>query len=169
MTAPATAFIGLGGNLGDAATILRQAMEALKRLPQTRLVRGSRLYRTPAWGMEQQPDFINAAAMVDTSLCPRALLDALLGIERDFGRRRDGAPRWGPRLLDLDLLLYADARIDEPGLTLPHPHLHERAFVLVPLIEIAPDIEIPGHGPARNAARVLSTDAIHPLEVIIGP
>ena len=169
MTAPAIAYIGLGGNLGDAATILRQAMAALKALPQTRLVRGSGLYRTPAWGMEQQPDFINAAAMVETLLAPRALLEGLLGIERDFGRRREGATRWGPRLLDLDLLLYGDIRIDEPGLTLPHPYLHERGFVLVPLLEIAPEAEIPGLGSARDAARALRTDDIRPLEVIIGP
>ena len=105
-------------------------------LPQTRLMRASKLYRTPAWGVAEQPDFINAAALLETRLPPRDLLDALLDIERSFGRERHGSERWGPRVLDLDLLLYDSAVIDEPGLRVPHPHLHERAFALLPLVEI---------------------------------
>jgi 2-amino-4-hydroxy-6-hydroxymethyldihydropteridine diphosphokinase len=113
--------------------------------------------------VETQPDFVNAAALLDTTLEPRALLDALLGIERAFGRER--RERWGPRTLDLDLLLYADAVIDVPGLHVPHPHLHERAFVLRPLADIAPDAMVPGQGWVADllarvdASRCLPLDA----------
>jgi 2-amino-4-hydroxy-6-hydroxymethyldihydropteridine diphosphokinase len=141
------AYVGLGGNLGDAAATLRAAIDALDTLPETRLLRASRLYRTPAWGHREQADFVNAVAGLDTALEPRALLDALLDLERGFGRDRGAeAVRWGPRSLDLDLLLYGDRVIDEPGLHVPHPHLHERAFVLVPLFAIAPDLAIPDRG-----------------------
>jgi len=121
------AYVGLGSNLGDSADIVRAAMVALAGLPGTRLVRASRLYRTPAWGMTAQPDFINAAAMIETRLSPPDLLAAMMGIERDAGRERcqDGSDRWGPRTLDLDLLLYGDQVIEQPGLRVPHPHLHE--------------------------------------------
>ena len=163
MTDPAVAFVGLGGNLGDAAATLRAAVQALDGWPHTRVVRASRLFRTPAWGLEDQADFINGVAMLETTLGARELLDALLATERQFGRERDPAQRWGPRTLDLDLLLYADEVIDMPGLRLPHPHLHERAFALVPLLEIAPDILIPGHGPAQRALDGLETSAIQPL------
>jgi 2-amino-4-hydroxy-6-hydroxymethyldihydropteridine diphosphokinase len=163
MTHPVIAFVGLGGNLGDAVATLRSAVQALAGLPETRLLQASRLYRTPAWGLQQQPDFINGVAMLETQLDPRALLEALLGVERDFGRQREAASRWGPRTLDLDLLLYGDAVIDEPGLQVPHPHLHERAFALVPLLEIAPDILIPGQGRARDALSKLDISAIESL------
>ena len=163
MTDPAIAFVGLGGNLGEAAGTLRAAVQVLDGLPHTRVVRASRLFRTPAWGLEDQADFINGVAMLETTLGARELLDALLATERQFGRERDPAQRWGPRTLDLDLLLYADEVIDMPGLRLPHPHLHERAFALVPLLEIAPDILIPGHGPAQRALDGLETSAIEPL------
>ena len=163
MTDPAIAFVGLGGNLGDAAATLRAAVQVLDGLPHTRVVRASRLFRTPAWGLEDQADFINGVAMLETTLGARELLDALLATERQFGRERDPAQRWGPRTLDLDLLLYADEVIDKPGLRLPHPHLHERAFALVPLLEIAPDILIPGFGPAQVALDGLETSAIQPL------
>lgn len=147
MSAAVHACIGLGGNVGDVAATLRDALAALDALPGTRLLRASRFYRTPAWGVEAQPDFINAAAVVETTLAPRALLDALLAIERGHGRERaaDGS-RWGPRTLDLDLLLYGDAVIDEPRLAVPHPQMHLRAFVLVPLAEVAPGAEVPGRG-----------------------
>lgn len=160
-----TCFVGLGGNLGDAAANLREAFAALGRLPGTRLLRASRLYRTPAWGVTAQPDFVNAVAMIDTALAPSALLQHLLRIERDAGRHRlaDGSDRWGPRTLDLDLLLYGDQVIDTPGLTVPHPHLHERAFVLVPLLEIAPDTRIPGHGAAADAFAAMATGDIQAL------
>ena len=157
------AFVGLGANLGDAALTLRQAIGVLGRLPQTTLVQASRLYRTPAWGMEDQPDFINAVVKLETRLTAHELLEALLATEREFGRDRLDATRWGPRTLDLDLLLYADATIDQPGLHVPHPHLHQRAFALVPLLEIAPAARIPGYGPARDAVSELDLSNIHPL------
>lgn len=164
MTGPVVAFVGLGGNLGEVAATLRTATDALARLPGTRLLRASGLYRTPAWGLEQQPDFINGVVALETRLDPRELLDELLRIERESGRERDGGPRWGPRTLDLDLLLHGDAVVDQPGLRLPHPHLHERAFALVPLLEIAADILIPGQGSARDALSRLETSAIEALE-----
>jgi len=148
-----TAYIGLGSNLGDSAAVLRAALRALDALPRSRLLRASRLYRTAAWGRTDQPDFLNAVAAVETGLPASELLAAMLGIEREAGRARsvDGSDRWGPRTLDLDLLLYGQARIDGVGLHVPHPHLHERAFALVPLLEIAPDVSIPGVGLARDA------------------
>jgi len=164
MTAAAIAYVGLGGNVGEVATTLREAFDALDALPQTRLVRASRLYRTPAWGRREQPDFVNAAAKLETRLDARALLDALLDLERDFGRDRSReGERWGPRIVDLDLLLFGDATIDETGLHVPHPHLHERAFVLVPLFEIAPDTVIPGHGTVRAAHDAVAKDGIEAL------
>lgn len=155
------AAIGLGGNLGDAATTLREAFQALDQLPGTRLLRTSPLFRTPAWGNVDQSDFVNAAALVDTALPARALLDALLDLERRFGRRREAGAQWGPRILDLDVLLYGDAVLDEPGLRVPHPHLHERAFALLPLARIAPEMEVPGRGSvAKLLAAVDASDCI---------
>lgn len=156
-------FVGLGANLGDAAAAVGAAIAALARIPDTRLVRASRLYRTPAWGVIDQPDFINAVALVDTAREPLALLDDLLAIERDAGRDRSATARWGPRALDLDLLLYGDRTLDAPGLRVPHPHLHERAFVLVPLLEIAPDACIPGLGPARDRVTAMETAGVQAL------
>lgn len=146
MSPPVDAWIGLGANLGDPAQAIRRAFDALASLEDTRLVATSRLYRTPAWGVTAQPDFVNAVAHLSTRLTPRALLERLLEIERNAGRDRRDAPRWGPRALDLDLLLHGDATSDAPDLTLPHPHLHERAFVLVPMAELAPALVVPGHG-----------------------
>ena len=163
MTTPVIAFVGLGGNLGDPAATLGTALQALDEVQGTRLLRASRLYRTPAWGVEQQPDFINAVAMLETSLGAQALLESLFVIERRHGRVREAEQRWGPRTLDLDLLLYGDAVIDEPGLRVPHPHLHERAFALLPLLEIAADVEIPGRGLARNAVSLLEKSNIQSL------
>ena len=159
------AFVGLGANLGDAVATVQAAFGALDALPGTRVLRASRLYRTPAWGKTDQPAFVNAAAVLETELDARALLDAMLSIERDFGRDRasDGSDRWGARTLDLDLLLYGIDAIDEPGLRVPHPHLHERAFALVPLIEIAPDLVIPGHGRAADLVAAMVTGDIHAL------
>jgi 2-amino-4-hydroxy-6-hydroxymethyldihydropteridine diphosphokinase len=159
MSTSVHAAIGLGGNLGDAAATLRQAFEALDRLPGTRLLRASPLYRTPAWGNTDQPDFVNAAAMVDTTLTARALLDALLELERRFGRRREAGAQWGPRFLDLDVLLYGDAVIDEPGLRIPHPHLHERAFALLPLARIAPGLDVPGRGSVATLLAAVDASA----------
>ncbi|MFT4248642.1 MAG: 2-amino-4-hydroxy-6-hydroxymethyldihydropteridine diphosphokinase [Pseudomonas sp.] len=155
--------IGLGANLGDAPSVVRQALAALSGLPRTRLLAASRLYRTPAWGREQQPDFINAVALLDTALPAEPLLDHLLGIEQDFGRIRLPAERWGPRTLDLDLLLYGEQRIELPRLRVPHPHLHERAFVLVPLAEIAPEATIPGHGTVKTVLAGVDACEIEPI------
>ena len=157
------AAVGLGGNLGDAARTLRDVVVALGQLPDTRLVQASRLYRTPAWGVTAQPDFINAVALLETGLSAQALLHALLAIERQFGRVRIEGERWGPRTLDLDLLLHGDAVIDEPGLRVPHPHLHERAFALLPLLEVWPEAVIPGVGVARDCAAAMAADGINPL------
>ncbi|TWI04746.1 2-amino-4-hydroxy-6-hydroxymethyldihydropteridine diphosphokinase [Luteimonas cucumeris] len=161
---PGTCFVGLGGNIGDAAATLRAAFDELAALPGTRLLRASQLYRTPAWGMERQPDFINAVAMLDTRLAPQSLLEHLLAIECRHGRVREDGQRWGPRTLDLDLLLYGDAVTDQPGLHVPHPQMHLRAFVLRPLVEIAPDAIIPGVGPAAAALEALADDGIRPLQ-----
>jgi len=158
VNAPACAWVGLGGNVGDPIATVRAAIEALSRLPDTCLLRASRLYRTPAWGLPDQADFINAVALLETSLAPRALLEHLLGIERAFGRER--RERWGPRILDLDLLLHGDSLVDEPGLHVPHPHLHERAFALLPLLDVSPDVAIPRHGLARDALSALACEGI---------
>ncbi|RNF85143.1 2-amino-4-hydroxy-6-hydroxymethyldihydropteridine diphosphokinase [Montanilutibacter psychrotolerans] len=165
MNPPVIAYIGLGANLGEAAQTVQAAFAALGRLAGCRLLAASRLYRTPAWGMTEQPDFINAVAQIETTLAPEVLLDRLLQVEREAGRERrsDGGDRWGPRTLDLDLLLYAERIIDVPGLRVPHPHLHERAFALLPLVEIAPDIAIPGVGSARDA---LATMAMGDIEAL---
>jgi 2-amino-4-hydroxy-6-hydroxymethyldihydropteridine diphosphokinase len=165
VNAATIAFVGLGGNVGDAAACVRAAFDALGGLPDTRLLRASRLYRTPAWGITAQADFVNAVAMLQTSLAPLALLGHLLRIEHAAGRDRrdDGSDRWGPRTLDLDLLLYGDEVIEVPGLRVPHPHLHERAFVLVPLLEIAPDLWIPGRGAAAEALAAMATGDIQAL------
>ncbi|MXV10633.1 2-amino-4-hydroxy-6-hydroxymethyldihydropteridine diphosphokinase [Xanthomonas sp. LMG 8992] len=160
---PVQACIGLGGNLGDAAATLRTALAALDTLPQTRLLRASQLYRSPAWGREDQPDFVNAAALVTTTLPAPALLQALLDLEHRHGRQRQPGERWGPRTLDLDLLLYAEAVIDLPGLQVPHPFLHQRAFVLLPLAEIAADAVIPGHGTVRDVRDRIETGGIAPI------
>ncbi|MFC6185891.1 2-amino-4-hydroxy-6-hydroxymethyldihydropteridine diphosphokinase [Pseudoxanthomonas japonensis] len=157
------ACIGLGANLGDAADTLREAVEALDHREGITVREVSRFYRTPAWGREDQPDFINAVALLETSLTPRALLERLLAVETEFGRHRPDGERWGPRTLDLDLLLYGDAVIDEPGLRVPHPHLHERAFALVPLLDVLPEARIPGYGAARDAVSVLEMSNIRPL------
>ena len=135
------AFVGLGGNVGDVAGAFASAAAQMDALPGTQLLRVSRRYRTPAWGMAAQPDFLNAVAMLETSLPARELLDELLAVERAHGRDRMRETRWGPRTLDLDLLLYGDETVDEPGLRVPHPHLHERAFALRPLLALSEVVE----------------------------
>lgn len=146
-----TAFVALGSNLDDPAAHIRRALDALAGLPETRLQRHSSLYRNPPAGYRDQPDFVNAVARIETRLAPRELLDRLLAIEQVQGRVR-AAPN-GPRTLDLDLLLYGDQTLQEPGLTIPHPRMLERAFVLVPLVEIAPDAMVPGSGRAADLVR----------------
>lgn len=157
------AYIGLGANLGDAEATVRAALVALHALPATRCLAASRLYRTPAWGRLDQPAFVNAAAALETSLAPEALLDALLALERSHGRERLDGERWGPRTLDLDVLLFGAAVIDSPRLRVPHPHLHERAFALLPLAEIAPQAPIPGHGTVQAALAQLETGGLVPI------
>ena len=142
------AFVGLGANLGDPESQVRGAIAALGGLPRTRLLAASSLYRSAPVGVGEQPDFINAVAKVETALAARELLDELLTVEARAGRERPypGAPR----TLDLDLLLYGDRLIDEPGLVVPHPRMHERAFVLLPLAEISADISVPRKGSVKT-------------------
>jgi 2-amino-4-hydroxy-6-hydroxymethyldihydropteridine diphosphokinase len=134
------ACIGLGANLGDRLGSLRAAALALHKPPTIELMAVSRLYESAPLGSPDQPDYLNAALSVRTTLHPRELLERCLAVEEDLGRRRGEASlRWGPRIIDLDILLYDDLLLDEPGLTIPHPHLHERSFVLEPLADVAPD------------------------------
>jgi len=150
------AYIGLGANLGDRAAMLRAAVEQLAAEPGIEVVAVSPLHETEPVGYTDQPRFLNAAAAVETELLPRDVLDRLLGIERRLGRTRDG-PRFGPRTIDLDLLLYGNERIDEPGLEVPHPRLHERLFALEPLLELDPQLELPGRGPLEEIVRGLQS------------
>ena len=133
------AFVGLGSNLGDREAAIRRAA---KLIGADRI---SMIRETEPWGYVDQPRFLNAVAELETILSPRALLDRLLEVERELGRTRDG-PRFGPRTIDLDLLLYSSETVDEPGLRVPHPRLHERRFVLEPLAELDPSLEVPGRG-----------------------
>ena len=139
------AYVGIGSNLGDTRRQVESALEELGRLPRTRLVKRSSLYRSAPLGHAGQPDFLNAVAWLDTEMGAEPLLDELQAIERRHGRERSFAN--APRTLDLDLLRYGDSVLDTPRLTLPHPRMHERAFVLAPLAEIAPEATVPGHGP----------------------
>ena len=150
-----TAFVALGSNLDDPVAQVRSGLLSVAALRETRLARTSSLYRNPPVGLLNQPEFVNAVAMVETGLDPSELLDELLGIESAHGRAR-AVPN-GPRTLDLDLALYGERVIREPRLIVPHPRLAERAFVLVPLLEIAPDAVVPGVG--RVADLVKAVDA----------
>ncbi len=138
------AYLGLGTNLGDRQANIQAALQKLADLPTIQLMRVSSLYETAPVGVTNQPDFLNLVVAARTSLAPQALLDSLLHIENQMGRTR--TQRWGPRVIDLDLLLYGDAQVALPGLTVPHPRLRERAFVVVPLAEIAPNLALPGDG-----------------------
>ena len=142
----ARAYVALGSNLGDRRRTLLDAVEALRAEPGIEIAAVSALIDTEPVGYVDQPRFLNGVVALDTTLPPRALLELLLDVERRFGRSREGVPAQGPRTLDLDLLLYGDAEIDEPGIQVPHPRLHERPFVLGPLAELAPALEIPGRG-----------------------
>lgn len=145
----ARAFVGLGSNLGDRDATLRAALVRLRALPQTEVTAVSSFRDTAPVGTMEQPRFLNGVAELETGLTPRALLTALLEIERSRGRDRATVPPRGPRTLDLDLLLYDRKTIDEDGLVVPHPRMHERSFVLAPLVELDPDLEVPGHGWAQ--------------------
>lgn len=142
-------YIGLGANLGNREVTIRAALARLGAHDEIDVVRVSTLRVTDPVGYADQPRFLNGAAAVETTLGPRELLEHMLAVERNLGRLRDGA-RFGPRTIDLDLLLYGDAVVSEPGLEIPHPRLTERAFVLEPLAELDPDLVIPGRGPVRD-------------------
>jgi 2-amino-4-hydroxy-6-hydroxymethyldihydropteridine diphosphokinase len=140
--------VGLGANLGDRDSSLRRALELLAADPALELVAVSAFRETDPVGVLEQPRFLNAVAAVETALPPRGLLDRLLAIEAELGRSRTGE-RFGPRTIDLDLLLHGEAVVDEPGLAVPHPRLHERRFALEPLAELDPHLVVPGRGPVE--------------------
>lgn len=160
------AYIGLGSNLGDPILQIRAALSELDQLPDTHLLRASCFYRTPPWGNPDQADFVNAVAEVETLLTARQLLDALLHVETCAGRVR-GGERWGPRLIDLDLLIHGDTRIDEESLRVPHPRMAERAFVIVPLAELEPTLRLPGHGVVSELLE--SMDATSCMRIAVDP
>lgn len=148
------ALVALGGNVGDARKTIRKAIEIFCDGEEVWLRKRSSDYKTPPWGVTDQPPFINAAIAVATGLPPRALLERAHAVERIFGRNRDKEERWGPRTLDIDLIAYNDLTLNEPDLVLPHPRLFERAFVLVPLAQIVPDRLIAGQRVADAAQRI---------------
>ncbi|MEK6805160.1 MAG: 2-amino-4-hydroxy-6-hydroxymethyldihydropteridine diphosphokinase [Pseudomonadota bacterium] len=156
------AFIGLGANLGDPPAQLHEALKFLSRHPRIRLKQQSSFYRSAPLGPPGQAHYCNAVVAIEATLSPQDLLKALLDIERAMGRERSGQ-RWQSRLIDLDLLLYGDARVDLAGLQVPHPEMHKRNFVLVPLAEIAPDIQIPGLGTAGELAARIGRDELQLL------
>jgi 2-amino-4-hydroxy-6-hydroxymethyldihydropteridine diphosphokinase len=151
---PERVFLSLGGNLGEPAKAMAEALRMLDKDSATRVVAVSSLYRTPPWGKTDQPDFLNAAAELSTSLAPRGLLDLCLEAERRLKRVR--AERWGPRLVDIDILVFGDRTVQEEGLAIPHPRMLDRAFVLVPLAEIAPDFMVAGR---KLSDHLAETDA----------
>ena len=155
------AYIGLGSNLDDPAARIASAIQSLSRIPATTFLRCSSRYHSRPQGPRDQPDYINAVAQVDTRLSAGQLLECLQAIEKQQGRVH--TRRWGPRTLDLDLLLFGDSVLRSDTLTLPHPEMHRRAFVLYPLYEIAPDIEIPGHGPIGQLLREVDHDEVEKL------
>lgn len=155
--------IGLGANLGDAAATLRAVLGELAVDPDISGLQASSLYRTAAWGRVDQPDFINACACFSTGLSATALLQKLQGLELAHGRQRLPGGHWGPRTLDLDLLLYAEQVIDLPQLQVPHPWMHQRAFVLVPLAQVAAQWLIPGHGRVEQLLVGMDTSQVLPI------
>lgn len=160
--ATAEAFVALGANLDNPVRQVKQALSELDDIERTRLVAASSLYRTAPVGYADQPDFINAVARLQTELSPHQLLDALHDIEARHGRRR--SVRNAPRTLDLDLLLYGTLLISEDALTLPHPRMHERAFVLLPLAEIAPDVAVPGLPPLPQLIAKVGPGGVEKLD-----
>jgi 2-amino-4-hydroxy-6-hydroxymethyldihydropteridine diphosphokinase len=158
----AEALLGLGGNVGDVRATLSEAIALFADGKDVTLIARSSDYRTPPWGVTDQPPFVNACIAVDTRLSPRGLLDRAQEVERTFGRDRHRETRWGPRTLDIDILAYDEVTLDDPMLILPHPRLFERAFVLVPLTEIAPDFSIGGRS-LREALDRLDRSGIEKL------
>ena len=153
------AWLGLGSNLQQPVVQLRQALARLDDADGLEVLRVSSFYRTPPWGDEQQDDFINAVAEIETSLDPIPLLRTLQSLENAMGRQRSGR-RWGPRLIDIDLLLYGDQQYHSADLEVPHPRMHERAFVLIPLSELDAELEIPGHGAVTGLLQPLDESGI---------
>ena len=156
------ACVALGANIGEPVRQIEAGLAALAALPRTRLVARSSLYRSAPVGYADQPDFVNAVAVIETALAPQALLAALLAIERVHGRVRE-FPN-APRTLDLDILLYGDAVVHEAGLNIPHTRMLERAFVMVPLAEVAPDACVPGHGRVRDLAGSVDAASVAQLQ-----
>jgi 2-amino-4-hydroxy-6-hydroxymethyldihydropteridine diphosphokinase len=147
------AYVGLGANLGDREQNLRRAVELLAAEPGIEVVAVSSFRETDPVGYRDQPRFLNGACAVETDLTARELLERLLAVERALGRERGTGPRWGPRTIDLDLLLYGEETVDEPGLTVPHPRLTERSFALEPLVELAPGLRLPDGRAVRDVLR----------------
>jgi len=160
------AWIGLGGNHAESVPLMNLALSLLEDHDEISVLRRSRIYRSPPWGVKRQPDFSNAVAELETSLQADELLEVMLDIEIRLGRNRSG-PRWGPRHIDLDLLTYQDLVMSSKQLALPHPRMHLRAFVLVPIIELDPGFLIPGIGEARCELEKLDrqeVDSVRPVE-----
>ena len=157
------AWLGLGSNLQQPVSQLKDALGRLGQVEGIEILKASSLYRTPPWGDDQQDDFINAVVLIETNLGPIPLLHVLQSIENKMGRQRSGR-RWGPRLIDIDLLLYGDQQFKSEELELPHPRMHERAFVLLPLCELDKTVAIPGHGLAHELLQQLDACGIFRLE-----
>jgi len=155
-------YVGLGSNLGDGRTLINEALVELECHAGIHFVRRSSFYSSNAWGNENQPDFTNAVAELDSSLSAAELLSLLLATEEKGGRVRN-LVRWGPRTIDLDLLLYGQQVLHQPGLDVPHPRMHLRAFVLLPLLELVPDMEIPGVGSARECLGALEQQGVEKI------
>ncbi len=162
------AYVGLGANLGDREATLRRAVEHLDEADGIEVVAVSAFRETEPWGPIEQPPFLNGVVALETDVDPRTLLDVVLDVERRLGRERREGERWGPRVIDLDVLLYGDLVVDEPGLVVPHPRLHERRFVLEPLAELDPDAVVPGRASVSELLRRLDdeqppaeADAVH--------
>lgn len=162
MSEAVTAYIGLGGNIGDSEAILSEAIVEIRQTGQIEIVQCSDFYRTSPIGYDQQNEFVNAVCEIRTRIDAIALLHVLQGIESNAGRDRTG-PRWGPRTLDIDLLLYGELQLATPELTLPHPRMYERAFVLYPLRDIAPGLVVPGAGPVDQLAKACAGQQIRRL------
>ena len=157
------AYIGVGSNLEGPAAQVRNACDALAELPESRLVATSALYVNPPTGPQDQPDYINAVAALLTRLAPHALLDVLKEVERNQGRVRTPGDRWGARIIDLDLLIYGSVNLADPGLTIPHPGISERNFVLFPLLDIAPSLIVMGQGPVAAMTQLVDGATIQKI------
>jgi 2-amino-4-hydroxy-6-hydroxymethyldihydropteridine diphosphokinase len=153
-------YLSLGSNLGNRKAYLQQAIDALANLLHTTLISASSVYETPPWGLKEQPAFLNLCLGLDTQLAPKALLNACLKIEKSAGRERD--VRWGPRVLDIDILTYGEVQLHEHGLTLPHPQMLNRAFVLMPLNEIAPELNLETHLKQLDTAGIINLGKLKP-------